>query len=233
MDTQFERSNQTTIEWYTPPEIIRALGDFDLDPCSSEIAYNLNHSAKCYYTKEDNGLSKEWFGRIWLNPPYDQPTITRFIRRLAQHGNGIALLFNRCDNGGNNWEKRHFCIDKKRYSKKDQSKRTEWKYRISPHFPFATNSNRELLSDRNDQRTERRDQQDIGIKSLGIPMGWEKFPSQSPVCGGDDGIPDQLSDITVSRWITESTKAYGNTMVPQVVYEIFKFIEEIEKHSNI
>lgn len=98
MDTQFERSAQTTVEWYTPPEIIRALGEFDLDPCTSHVAYDLNHSATHYYTKEDNGLSKEWFGRIWLNPPYDQPTITHFIRRLAQHGNGIALLFNRCDN---------------------------------------------------------------------------------------------------------------------------------------
>lgn len=98
---------------------------------------------------------------------------------------------------------------------------------------FIANSNREMLADRDNQRTERRDQQDIGIKSFGFTTCWEKFPSQSPVCGGDDGIPDQLSDITVSQWITESTKAYGNTMVPQVVYEIFRFIEEIEKHSNI
>lgn len=139
----------------------------------------------------------------------------------------------RCDNGGNNWEKRHVCIDKKRYSKKDQSKRTEWKYRISPPFPFATNSDCKRLENRNDQRTERWDQQGFSIELLSFSTCWEKFPSQSPVCCGDDGIPDQLSDITVSRWITESTKAYGNTMVPQVVYQIFRFIEEIEKHSNI
>lgn len=62
---------------------------------------------------------------------------------------------------------------------------------------------------------------------------WEEFPTQSPVCGGDDGIPDQLSNITVSRWIAESTKAYGNSMVPQVVYQIFRAIEETEKHSTI
>lgn len=98
MNTQFERSDRTTIEWYTPPEIILSLDVFDLDPCSSEAAYNLNHSAKRYYTKEDNGLIKEWYGRIWLNPPYEQPTISQFISRMAQHGNGIALLYNRCDN---------------------------------------------------------------------------------------------------------------------------------------
>lgn len=98
MNTQFERSNKTTIEWYTPPEIIRSLGEFDLDPCTSEIAYKLNRSAKKYYTKEDDGLSKEWFGRVWLNPPYEQPAISHFIQHMAQHNNGIALLYNRCDN---------------------------------------------------------------------------------------------------------------------------------------
>lgn len=98
MNTQFERSNETTIEWYTPPEIIRALGVFDLDPCSSEAAHKFNHSAQQFYTKEEDGLIKKWFGRIWLNPPYTQPIITKFIERLALHGNGIALLYNRCDN---------------------------------------------------------------------------------------------------------------------------------------
>lgn len=61
------------------------------------------------------------------------------------------------------------------------------------------------------------------------PTTWEKFPSQSPICSGDDGISDRLSDITVSRWITEATRAFGNSMVPQVVLEIFKAIEEVEK----
>lgn len=36
-------------------------------------------------------------GRIWLNPPYSRPLIEQFVKRLAEHGNGIALLFNRCD----------------------------------------------------------------------------------------------------------------------------------------
>lgn len=98
MNTQFERSAKTTTEWYTPPELIRSLGEFDLDPCTSEAAYKLNHSAKQYYTKESDGLTKEWFGRVWLNPPYEQPTISHFIERMARHNNGIALLYNRCDN---------------------------------------------------------------------------------------------------------------------------------------
>jgi len=98
MNTNFEISQKTSVEWYTPAEIIRALGNFDLDPCTSDIAYSFNKSANKYYTKEDDGLSKDWFGRVWLNPPYSQPTITQFMEKMALHNNGIALLYNRSDN---------------------------------------------------------------------------------------------------------------------------------------
>jgi DNA (cytosine-5)-methyltransferase 1 len=56
-------------------------------------------------------------------------------------------------------------------------------------------------------------------------MDWEKFPTQSPICGGDDGLPTQLDGITFSKWRNESIKAYGNAIVPQVAYEIFKAIQ--------
>ena len=55
---------------------------------------------------------------------------------------------------------------------------------------------------------------------------WQNFPTQSPICGGDDGIPTELDGITFSKWRNESIKAYGNAVVPQVVYEIFKAINE-------
>jgi DNA (cytosine-5)-methyltransferase 1 len=54
---------------------------------------------------------------------------------------------------------------------------------------------------------------------------WDNFPTQSPICGGDDGIPTQLDGITFSKWRNESIKAYGNAIVPQVAYEIFKAIQ--------
>jgi DNA (cytosine-5)-methyltransferase 1 len=54
---------------------------------------------------------------------------------------------------------------------------------------------------------------------------WDNFPTQSPICGGDDGLPTQLDRITFSKWRNESIKAYGNAIVPQVAYEIFKAIE--------
>jgi DNA (cytosine-5)-methyltransferase 1 len=55
--------------------------------------------------------------------------------------------------------------------------------------------------------------------------GWTRFPTQSPICGGNDGLSYELYDITFSKWRAESIKAYGNAIVPQVAYEIFKAIE--------
>jgi DNA (cytosine-5)-methyltransferase 1 len=57
---------------------------------------------------------------------------------------------------------------------------------------------------------------------------WDNFPTQSPVCGGDDGISNGLDNITFSKWRNESIKGYGNAVVPQVVYRIFKTIEYIQ-----
>jgi DNA (cytosine-5)-methyltransferase 1 len=57
---------------------------------------------------------------------------------------------------------------------------------------------------------------------------WENFPTQSPVCGGDDGISHGLDNITFPKWRNESIKGYGNAVVPQVVYRIFKTIEYIQ-----
>lgn len=54
---------------------------------------------------------------------------------------------------------------------------------------------------------------------------WENFPSISPVCGGDDGLPSELDGITFPKWRRESIKAYGNAIVPQVAYQLFQAIK--------
>jgi DNA (cytosine-5)-methyltransferase 1 len=51
---------------------------------------------------------------------------------------------------------------------------------------------------------------------------WEQFPTESPICSGDDGLPTELDGITFSKWRAESIKGYGNAIVPQIAYEIFK-----------
>lgn len=57
------------------------------------------------------------------------------------------------------------------------------------------------------------------------PSKWQNFPTQPAICGGDDGLPTELDGVTFSKWRKESIKGYGNAIVPQVVYEIFKAIE--------
>jgi DNA (cytosine-5)-methyltransferase 1 len=57
---------------------------------------------------------------------------------------------------------------------------------------------------------------------------WENFPTQPAICGGDDGLPTELDGISFSKWRAESIKAYGNAVVPQVVYQLFKAIESYE-----
>jgi DNA (cytosine-5)-methyltransferase 1 len=54
---------------------------------------------------------------------------------------------------------------------------------------------------------------------------WQIFPTESPICGGDDGLPRQLDGITFPKWRNESIMAYGNAIVPQVVYQIFQAIQ--------
>lgn len=63
---------------------------------------------------------------------------------------------------------------------------------------------------------------------------WRQFPTQSPVCRGNDGIPFDVDSLTISfpKWRQESIKAYGNAWVPQVAYEIFRAIEAEEENNK-
>lgn len=83
-------------EWITPRHIIDAfgIGYFDLDPCA---AVNQPWScARKAFTIEQDGLAFDWWGNVWLNPPYGAHTGT-WLSRLAEHGNGIALIFARTE----------------------------------------------------------------------------------------------------------------------------------------
>jgi hypothetical protein len=79
-----------TVEWLTPPEILRALGPFDLDPCAP--AARPWDIAKRHYTKAEDGLSLPWEGVVWVNPPYSAKNCERWLRRLSEHGSGFALV---------------------------------------------------------------------------------------------------------------------------------------------
>jgi hypothetical protein len=94
MNTSFERCENTKVEWLTPPELVKQLGEFDLDPCCP-IDAPFYH-AKNHYTIIDDGLSKEWKGRVYLNPPYGRG-MELWLEKLKYHGNGIALIFARTE----------------------------------------------------------------------------------------------------------------------------------------
>ena len=96
-----ERPGQgATNDWLTPRWLLDALGPFDLDPCASES--NPLHASLGFaqhftaYTWREDGLSKPWSGFVWCNPPYG-PHAGKWLTRLAEHGNGIALVFARTE----------------------------------------------------------------------------------------------------------------------------------------
>lgn len=82
-----------TNEWLTPPEIIKPLGVFDLDPANA--INNPFITAKNSYT--DGGLIKEWHGRVWLNPPFNRYERPLWMEKMQQHNNGIMLIPAACE----------------------------------------------------------------------------------------------------------------------------------------
>lgn len=78
---------------------------------------------------------------------------------------------------------------------------------------------------------EHREEEPGRITETSLSNYWENFPTQSPICGGDDGIPTELVGITFPKFRNESIKAYGNAIVPQVAYEIFKAIEKTRQKN--
>lgn len=83
-------------EWLTPPHIIKALGPFDLDPCAPHEKRRPWDMACRHYSADDDGLKQPWEGRVWCNPPYGLEA-AKWLDRLADHGNGIALIFARTE----------------------------------------------------------------------------------------------------------------------------------------
>jgi hypothetical protein len=83
-----------TNRWLTPHHIVEALGKFDLDPCGAP-----GHTlAPVTYQLDDgqDGLELDWFGRVWLNPPYGKES-PPFLKKMSEHKNGIAFIFARTE----------------------------------------------------------------------------------------------------------------------------------------
>ena len=81
--------------WLTPPHVLDALGRFDLDPC----AHPDWPTAQRRIVLPQDGLAAEWSGRVWLNPPYGRE-VWSWLAKLAEHGDGVALIFARTETDG-------------------------------------------------------------------------------------------------------------------------------------
>jgi hypothetical protein len=73
-------------EWYTPERYVEAarlaMGSIDLDPASCAEAQAVI-KAGAFYTRQDDGLKREWHGNIWINPPFSRDLIATFTGKLA------------------------------------------------------------------------------------------------------------------------------------------------------
>lgn len=88
--SSYEKPNKGKSDtWLTPLEIVNKLGEFDLDPCG----FRYHPTARNHFY--ENGLTKKWYGRVWLNPPYSE--VGSWLEKLENHGRGIALVFARTD----------------------------------------------------------------------------------------------------------------------------------------
>ncbi len=96
------------------------------------------------------------------------------------------------------------------------------KKRITAH----SDTERRKLYDKS--QAERTQSSDELLRCERAIPNWDNFPTQSPVCSRDDGLPSELDGITFPKWRRESIKAYGNAIVPHVALQIFKAIEEFE-----
>lgn len=105
------------------------------------------------------------------------------------------------------------------------------------YAPYSDNERLQVfnISQRNDaekRKIEERclEQYSSDVRRALHSTPWDDFPTQSPVCRGNDGLPFNVDDLTIpfTKWRQESVKGYGNAIVPQVILEIFKAIEEIE-----
>lgn len=96
-------NNSGCNEWYTPQRYIdlarEVLGEIDLDPASCAFA-NETVKARLFYSEDDDGLTKPWHGRVWMNPPYSADLVLKFAEKFVGEYNdgnvteGIVLVNN-------------------------------------------------------------------------------------------------------------------------------------------
>jgi DNA (cytosine-5)-methyltransferase 1 len=120
-------------------------------------------------------------------------------------------------------------VNSRRLERTKKKRRHSLNAKRKSELRFITNANNERLQGGENRRVIKRSREERKEQpSRFIQSAWEVFPTQSPICGGNDGLPTELDGITFPKCRNESIKAFGNAIVPQVALQIFKAIQAYE-----
>lgn len=182
--------------------------------------------------KRRNNRSNNWKERPFYynrKPNSEEDQSKRDKRKCRTCKNGSVTSYSQCSGSGQ--------IQQKIQSKQSDGNSfdrngCEWDvtYSDTPRLPalrLPSNTETEGWKDENRQPL----QSSSNARGTLLAEWWRNFPTQSPVCRGNDGVPFNVDNLAISftKWRQESIKGYGNAIVPQVILEIFKAIEEIEQ----
>lgn len=162
----------------------------------------------------------------WKDSEKNKTGLHGGIERPCDNGNAADTSFFGCNNGSNNRQERHI-QGNSRASEKNQSKWNGRECRTCEiGSTIADTDNEGCEWDRTFTFAKKQEQISTRHRNNVSRNAWDNFPTQSPVCSRNDGLSDRLDGITFSKWRQESIKAYGNAIVPQVAYQIFKSINQ-------
>lgn len=140
----------------------------------------------------------------------------------------------RCNNWGNNREERQICNNQNRNASQNKSKRSGWKCWIGQVRQVRDVTNTECFRrEKVHQNLQKRQSNGNCTNSFNEQNDWSEFPTQTPICNGNDGFSSRLDSITFPKWRTKSIEAGGNAIVPQVVYQIFKAIDQYNNQNKV
>jgi len=154
------------------------------------------------------------------------------------NGDASFSCCERCNNGSNNRQERQVCDNENRNAEEDKSKRNGRKCRIGEvGETWDVADTDSTMLKRRKERNEPQERckpinQQFRRYDKFYKSNFKKFPSQTPICDGDDGLSSRLDSITFPKWRTESVKGGGNAIVPQVALQIFKALEQLELNEN-
>lgn len=194
-----------------------------------DAKHNRDYEKRCLEQSESNNWKKVWrksqgYGEPTSDTPsdglHDQPATGNNTNGENNIESG-AKRISPIEGFGNEW----LASDPRLLGSQERQQQSMGSVELREEW---TTSNTEITGSERECEQRQGEVQSYGQNSRTIPPGFDNFPTQPPICGGDDGLPRTLDGITFSKWRNESIKAYGNAIVPQVAFQIFKTIQAYE-----